>query len=55
MLSKISGTEKDKYCMFLHAEPKRAELMESRTMVARGWVEIGRCWFKGHKLPAVCK
>ena len=44
-------------CSHLHAESERAELVEieTRMVVARGWVEIGRCWFKRYKLPAVYK
>ena len=48
MLSDVSQTEKDKYCIISHVEPKNSELIETETwmMVTGGW-ETGqtvRCW-----------
>ena len=57
MLSEISQTEKDKYCMFSLIESKKAKLteIESRIMVTRVELGIGNngeMLVKGYKLPA---
>ena len=57
MLSEISQTQKDKYCMMIsHVESKKAEVLEpqsSSSCQVLGVGEHGEMFVKGYKLSSI--